>query len=658
MIALFAGLALLVSAAVAAVVLREHRRTALVFASLVVAGCAMAIVPAIGVLASGHAVHVAFHYNLPGGDWVFGIDPLSAVFLVALFSVGSVAAVYGTGYMALGRTAAWPCHAVFALELAALALVLSAQAVVPFMAAWELMAIGSLLLILTEYRVAEARRAGLIYIVATHVGTLALFALFALLARTGNDWSFRALATAATSPDGADYRNAVLGLSLVAFGIKAGLFPLHFWLPPAHAAAPSHVSALLSGVVIKIGIYGLLRVITLLGGAPAWWGWCVLAIGLGSAVLGVLWALAQHDIKRLLAYHSVENIGIILMGLGAGALGAAYGHPLVATLGYAAALLHTLNHALFKSLLFLGAGTVYRITGTRNLEQLGGLARAVPLTWLGFLVGSIAIIGVPPLNGFVSEWLVFQALFRAGHANDALRLAILVMPGLALAGGLALACFAKVGGVVFLGTPRAPRELTKSPQLGTLEIAPLALAGACAFIGLLPFVVLPAMLGAGAFVAGIQLPSVEARATATMVGGTAITIAAITLSLLALAIWFISRGLRRNAPVRLSQTWSCGYAAVTARMQYTASSFAAPLVDLFGRLSGVRVHKGASVFHSEPVDLVLDRAVSPWWNVIVRLALRLRPLQQGRLSRYLVYVIGTVVALLTYLVVRAGGVPK
>lgn len=653
---MLAGLALLVVSAATAIVMREHRRAAVVFATLVVVGCALAVIPAIGVLFSGRALHVAFQSTMPGGDWILGIDPLSAVFLVALFCVGAVAAVYGVGYMAMGRSAAWPCHAVFALELAALALVLSAQAVVPFMAGWELMAIGSLLLILTEYRVAEARRAGLIYIVATHVGTLALFALFALLARTGNDWSFRALAVGATTPS--PERNAVLCLALVAFGIKAGLFPLHFWLPPAHAAAPSHVSALLSGVVIKIGVYGLLRVIVLVGGPPAWWGWCVLAIGLSSALLGVLWALAQHDIKRLLAYHSVENIGIILMGLGTGALGTAYGHQLVATIGYAAALLHTLNHALFKSLLFLGAGTVYRLTGTRNVDQLGGLAREVPLTWLGFLIGSAAIIGVPPLNGFVSEWLVFQTLFRAGQANDSLRLALLAVPGLALAGGLALACFVKVGGVVFLGTPRAPRHLMRSPQLDTLETSPLVLAAACAFIGLMPFVVLPAMMSAGAFVTGIVMPRAEARAMSTMIGGNAIAFAATVLALLILVIWFVVRRSRRNTPVRLSQTWTCGYAAVTPRMQYTASSFAAPLLDLFGRLSGVRVHKGASVFHAETVDLVLDRAVSPSWAVIVRLALRLRPLQQGRLSRYLVYVIGTVVALLTYLVVRTGGAQR
>lgn len=654
MILLLGGLALLGLAALAVMSMRGNQRGNLVFAALVVAGCSLGVVPAVQVLASGTATSFVVRSALPGGAWIIGIDPLSAVFLIALFVVGAAAAVYGVGYMAFDpRTASRPCHALFALELVALALVLCSQAIMPFMGAWELMAIGSMLLILTEYRHAEARRAGLIYIVATHAGTLALFAMFAVLARTSDDWSFSALATGTTSPSGA--RIAVLALALVGFGVKAGFVPLHFWLPPAHAAAPSHVSALFSGVLIKVGIYGLLRVITLVGPPPAWWGWLVLGLGLSSAVLGVLWALAQHDIKRLLAYHSVENIGIILMGMGAGALGTAYGHPSLAILGYGAALLHTLNHALFKSILFLGAGAVYRLTGTRNMEELGGLARRMPLTWLAFALGSAAIIGVPPLNGFVSEWLVFQTLFRAGFATDALRIAVIAVPGLALVGGLALACFVKVGGVVFLGTPRSSRALTASRPGLLLDGPPLVLAAVCLVIGCLPVLVVPPMLIAGGFVAGVPLLPSEAIAMAAAVGAREISIMAAVLALTAAGIWLITRRLRRAAPVRQSETWSGGYPLPSARMQYTASSFAAPLLEIFGRLSGVRTHRGASVFHSESVDPVLDGAVIPWWGVIERTALRLRPLQQGRLSHYLMYVISTVVALLAYLLARAGG---
>lgn len=653
MSSLYISLGLLVAAAVSAAAIRTRHRADAVYGALVIGGCVIGIIPCVHVLRSGTPVRSTFASALPGGDWVFGVDPLSAVFLIALFVVGAASGVYGLGYMASApRAIARSCHALVALELVALALVLSAQSLMPFMGAWELMAIGSLLLILVEYHHAESRRAGFIYIVATHVGTLALFVLFALLARGGADWTFDQLATGTTAPS--SVRNAVLGLALAGFGVKAGLFPLHFWLPPAHAAAPSHVSALLSGVVIKVGVYGVMRVVTLVGTPPAWWGWLVLAIGLFSAALGVLWALAQHDFKRLLAYHSVENIGIILIGLGVGALGFRHGHFAIGILGYAGALLHTLNHALFKSLLFLGAGTVYRVSGTRNMEALGGLARRLPLTWLAFVIGSAAIVGVPPLNGFVSEWLVFQSLFRAGQSSDSLRLAILVAPGLALVGGLALACFAKVGGVVFLGNARGAGRVEASSPSRLLEFPPLFLAAACIAIGFLPPLVLPPVLLAAGFVGGRALPLTEARATSSLVGANAITIAAVLLTAFVALVWWFGQKFRRSAS-RQAGTWSCGYTLPTPRMQYTASSFATPLLDLFGRLSGVRAHRGASVFHSEPVDLVLDRGVSPSWAVLERLALRLRPMQQGRLSRYLAYVIGTVAALLAYLALRGGG---
>src|SRR6266511_1794047 len=282
--------------------------------------------------------------------------------------------------------------------------------------------------------------------------TLLLFALFAIWAGGRSDLSFDVLA--AHPPFSAGVGGMILAVALIAFGLKAGAVPFHFWLPEAHAAAPAHVSALMSGVVIKMGIYGLLRTVVLFGPPPPWWGWVVLVLGACSGVLGVVWALAQHDIKRLLAFHSVENIGIILLGIGAGALGMAYGHPLIAVLGFAGAALHTLNHALFKSLLFLGAGSVIHATGARDIDRFGGLARRMPTTAAAFLVGSAAIVGLPPLNGFVSEWVVFHALLRGASAGDAMRLAGLAVVVLAFIGALALACFVKVVGVLYLGTPR------------------------------------------------------------------------------------------------------------------------------------------------------------------------------------------------------------
>src|SRR6185503_6502643 len=346
----------------------------------------------------------------------------------------------------------------------------------------------------------DVRRAGLLYLIIAHTATLALFALFAVWGSEARDLTFDALAAA--GPSLPAQGTPILALALFAFGLKAGLVPLHFWLPDAHAAAPSHISALFSGVMIKTGIYGLLRVLLLVGGAPPWWGWVVLGLGLVSAVLGVLWALTQHDLKRLLAYHSVENIGIILLGVGAGALGMTYHHPVVAVLGFAGAALHTLNHALFKSLLFLGAGAVVRATGTRDIERLGGLAKRMPLTWAAFLVGSVAIVGLPPLNGFVSEWVTYQALLAGGMLEGPIRLQVLAVAGLALVGALALACFAKVCGIVFLGRPRMPEAWSAAEAERGMLVPMYLLVLACAVIGLAPAVAIGASVRIGAAVAG------------------------------------------------------------------------------------------------------------------------------------------------------------
>src|SRR5712692_10063415 len=403
----------------------------------------------------------------------------------------------------------------------------------------------------------------------------------------------------------------MLSLALVGFGLKAGLVPLHFWLPGAHASAPSHVSGLMSGVMIKTGIYGLLRVISLVGAVPAWWGWTVLTLGILSGVLGVLWALAQHDLKRLLAYHSIENIGIILLGMGAGALGVAYQAPAVAVLGFAGAVLHTVNHALFKSLLFLGAGAVFRATGTRAIDQLGGLARRMPWTWVAFLVGSVAIIGLPPLNGFVSEWLVYQGLLRGGLAVGPVRVAVLGVAALALIGGLALACFAKVGGVVFLGEPRsAAAEQGRERTAGYL-LPMAALALACAVIGFLPSVAVQPVLAVAGSIAGASLETVQTTLGTVVRAAWGISLVSGGVVLLLIVGWAWRRALERRRPPARSETWACGYVGSTPRMQYTAASFAAPLLQAFGRAAGVRTERTPAAFHTHPVDLVLEGVVLP-----------------------------------------------
>src|SRR6266498_4184020 len=367
------------------------------FRVLLSAGCVAGAIPALAVLSGDTVRDVRLSPAMPFGPWVFGLDALSAVFLLAILSVGAACGFYGLTYLAheRGRRAVAAAHLLLAVLVAGLALAVVARAALPFLIAWEVMAVAAYLLVVFEHERREVRRAGMIYVIATHVGTLLLFAMFAIWAGGTSDLSFRALA--AHAPFSASRGGMILAVALIAFGLKAGVVPFHFWLPEAHAAAPAHVSALMSGVVIKMGIYGLLRTVVLFGPPPPWWGWVVLALGAASGVLGVVWALAQHDIKRLLAFHSVENVGIIMLGVGAGALGLAYGHPLIAVLGFAGAALHTLNHALFKSLLFLAAGSVIHATGTREIDRLGGLARAMPATTATFLIGSAATVGLPPI---------------------------------------------------------------------------------------------------------------------------------------------------------------------------------------------------------------------------------------------------------------------
>jgi hydrogenase-4 component B len=583
---------------------------------------------------------------LTGGAWVFGLDLLSAWFLLPILIVGAAAAMYGIAYLAPDRAkrATAAAHGLLAILLVALAGVVTSQAIVPFLISWEVMAVSAFLLVIYESEHADVRRAGLIYIVLTHASMIALLAMFAGWARGAADLTFESLGNAALTTGSS---GLILILALIGFGMKAGVVPLHVWLPGAHAAAPSHVSALLSGVMLKTGIYGLLRVMSLLGVLPAWWGWTLLGLGLVSGVLGVLWALAQHDLKRLLAYHSVENVGIILLGMGVGALGVTYREPVVAVLGFTGAVLHSLNHALFKSLLFLGAGAVVRATGTRTLDQLGGVGKRMPLTAAAFLLGSVAIVGLPPLNGFVSEWIVFQSLLSTGEAAAAVRVASVGAAGLALIGGLALACFTKVDGIVFLGQPRSSAA-GRAREPGAVFLVPmLALAAACVVIGVYPvLVVSPAVTVAASIVARAAMPTPELAELGAALPS--VTLVALILVLCGMLVWLLRDRRLRKVPVTSSTTWACGGAPLSARMQYTASSYADPLLGTLRALAGVRRQADATGFHSQPIDPVLDGVVSTIWGQVGRAAREARLLQAGRLRWYLLYVILTVLALLVY----------
>lgn len=633
-----------------------------------VAGSGIALWPVLGVLVSGRSLpELSWAWNVPLGSFTVGLDPLSAWFAAAILGLAILAAVYGAGYLAhyADRKSLGPPWLFYNLLVAAMVLVVAARNGMLFLMAWEGMALASYFLVTFEDEQQRVREAGRIYLIASHLGAACLLLFFALLASHAGSLDFSLLAALArTQAAGrvSDTLAAVLFLlAIVGFGAKAGFMPLHVWLPEAHPAAPSHVSALMSGVMIKTGIYGLLRALTFLGPPPAWWGWLLVAIGLSSGVLGVLFALAQHDLKRLLAYSSVENIGIIALGLGVGLLGLHAGSPALAVLGFGGGLLHVLNHAIFKGLLFLGAGAVLHGAGTLQLDRLGGLLKRMPLTGAAFFAGAVAICGLPPLNGFVSEFLIYLGAFQAFRETSLSTsagsvLALATIGGLALIGGLAAACFAKVVGIAFLGEPRtkaaaeahAPSWRMAGPMLVLAAACPLA-AGA---VGPLLAALGPALaivLDQPAEVIAEHLaPALSPLNAVLMVG--AVLIGLIVL----LAV--LRMGLLRSREVRDTVTWDCGYAAPAARMQYTATSFVQPITDFFAPVLRVRkqMHEPRGLFpdqasastHHE--DVFLSGLFSRSYGGIRWVLSKLNWLQHGRLNFYVLYIALTLVALLVW----------
>ena len=427
---------------------------------------------------------------LPIGGAAFGVDRLSAFFIVVIALGAIPAALYAIGYTReyAGKYSLAAMGFAFNVFIAAMILVALARNLLTFLALWEIMSLASYFLVITEHKREETLGAGWVYFVMTHAGFAALFLGFLLLARATGTMAFADWSAAAAKLEPSS-RNLIFILLAVGFGSKAGVIPLHIWLPRAHPAAPSHVSALMSGVMIKLGVYGLVRVaFDWLGIGPMWWGGLVLVVGAVSAVLGVLYALVEHDLKRLLAYHSVENIGIILLGLGAAMLFQTHRLGALAALALIAALYHTLNHATFKSLLFLGAGAVLHATHTRNMEEMGGLIKRMPQTAVFFLVGSVAIAALPPFNGFISEWLTFQSLLLSFQisAHTVNLIFALGVAALALTSGLAAACFVKAFGITFLALPRSEPAARAREVAWTMRAAMALLALACVVLGVAP----------------------------------------------------------------------------------------------------------------------------------------------------------------------------
>ena len=638
-----------------------------------VVGAGAGLVLGATVIATGTSFALSVPELLPlGGGLALRLDALGAFFLVVI-GVGAIpAAFYGAGYTAAyndGRASLPLLGAMFNLFLLTMSLVTLADNVLTFLLMWEGMSLASYFLVITESGEERVRNAGLWYIAMTHAGFAALVAMFLLL--SGGELTASFVNMRSTSAFlGPLTRDAIFLLALFGFGVKAGIVPLHVWLPMAHPVAPSHVSALMSGVMIKMGIYGLMRVaLDLLGGGPVWWGGLVLSIGAVSALLGVLYALMEHDLKRLLAYHSVENIGIILIGVGAGLVFHSYGLMTLAALGFIGGLYHTINHASFKGLLFLGAGSVLHATHTRNMEEMGGLIKRMPWTALFFLIGSAAISALPPLNGFASEWLVFQALL--GGFNIPVPEVAVLMPiavgMLALTSGLAAACFVKAFGITFLALPRSHEAEHAHESPLSMRIGMGILALACVGLGLAPFVVVPAIGGVlnglgglpdtrqtFTFNLSVQSPSGFGQMSPTLVMLGLLML----LALVPLAMWI----LRVNRRLRVSDSWGCGRAGQTARMEYTATSFAEPLRRVFAELYRptkeltIEFHPDSKYFvqsieyKSEITPLFERLLYDPFLRLVQFAARQVRHLQAGSLHLYLVYV--TVILLILLLAAR------
>jgi hydrogenase-4 component B len=630
-----------------------------ILASSLTGGAALAVAlggtPLQGSLLSHAASGFSFGYTLA---------PLSAWFLVVLAALAIPAAVYSIGYLA---HAVPPARTVFVtgafnLLLGSVEAVFVADGVIGFLLAWEVMTLATAALVATEHETAANRRAAYVYLAMSHVGTGCLVAGFLVLTSLAGSPAFSAVLAGSVAAGG--LRDVLFVLFLVGFGVKAGVIPLHVWLPEAHPAAPSSVSALMSGALITTGIYGLGRVCVFGLGVPRWdWGVAFILLGSLSAVLGVLYALTQSDIKRLLAYSTIENAGIIVLGLGSGMTALSSGRGELAAVGIAASLYHVLNHAAFKGLLFLGAGGVVMATGTRQIEEMGGLAKRMPWTALCFLVGSAAISGLPLLNGFVSEWLLFQALLQGFQATPTLSRLIYPVAGalLALTSALAAACFVKAFGVTFLALPRG-EAAAKAHESPWVMLAPQAfLAAMCVVLGLVPGFVLEGLRGVAASLPGVRPAPEMVRGLCAIAPGPGhfdhLAPPLVALAVLLAAGLAGALSLAAGYAVRRAPTWGCG-GELTARTEYTATAFSKPLMMIFSAIyrptrevqTVGETYFPREVRYRAEIEPTFERFVyGPLTRGVLAAAERMKVIQAGSLHAYLAYVLLLGIALLLWL---------
>ncbi len=666
----FTALGILVFGGLAAALVRQPAAARCLGAASCVAGCLAGLVPAAGVLTGGRTLTSELPWTLPHGALRLELDPLSALFAAAILGLSALASVYGAEYLAHSGSHASHGDPVavspalpglpwlhYNLLVAGMFGVVLARNGLLFLLAWEVMSLASFFLVVHDSHLARSREAGWTYLVATHLGTAFLLAFFLVLGREAGSLDFaRFPVRGSLEPSTV---SLLLALALVGFGTKAGLVPLHVWLPEAHPAAPSHVSAVMSGVMIKTGVYGLLRALVLVGPGPRGWAWVFIGAGAVSMLYGVLFALSQRELKRVLAYSSVENVGVILLGTGLGLLGLETANAPAAVAGFAGALLHVVNHAAAKGLLFLGAGSVLHGAGTGDLERLGGLLRRLPRTGASFFVGAAALSALPPLGCFTSEFLVYLSAYRGlvlGGPSAAVP-SIVAIAVLALAGGLAAACFVRLVGVVFLGEPRGP-EAAGAHEAGlAMTLTQRVLAAVCVILGLSAPIL---TAGLGPVLQPLMPDQLSGLASGLSLAAEPLTLAVrVALGTLLAAALLIGlvKFLMRGRSVEAGSTWGCGYSFPSSGMQYTASSFSRPLTESFDVLLRSRreaprvdgLFPAATELATSTPDLCTSVGYGPFFRGLSRALLSFRRLQHGRLQSYILYLLLTLVGLLAWL---------
>lgn len=604
----------------------------------------------------------------------FYIDNLSAFFILLISFLTLVVSIYSFGYVKHyeQKRNTGVLGSLYNLFAASMLLVVTSGHIFFFLVSWEIMSLVSYFLVIYENEKPEVQKAGIIYLVMTHIGTAFITAGFVLLYKYTGQTGINLLNTEGIP---ASVKNIIFICFLIGFGTKAGIIPLHVWLPYAHPAAPSNISALMSGVMIKTAVYGIVRfILGSMSGEYLWWGTAILITGALSTVLGVAYALMEHNIKRLLAYHSIENIGIILMGIGLSIIATVNGNSLIGALALTAALFHTFNHSIFKGLLFLGAGAIHYSTGTKDIEKLGGLIKKMPYTAVFFLTGALAICAIPPFNGFISEWITYQSMFlNLGASSNILKLVILISAALlALAGALAAYCFVKVFGITFLGLPRTPQAEDVKEVPASMLAGMGILSVVCLLAGIFPLFMIKLLDSVNIQLLGISITgrfdSISSFFTLPVTAGNS-GISPLGLLFLIVMLfslfYFIISTFTSKTCIRKYNTWDCGFGKLDSRMQYTATGYSKPIRIVFRAIfrpqRELRVEEGKlpyfikSAKYNVSTQSVFEKYIyEPVVRFVFTFARKARfAVQTGSIHTYLLYILIAIILMFIYYVLTS-----